>query len=155
MTLLSFDASTKKTGYSVFVDGKFKEAYLIDKSKIDDADERIHEMSIMLLKAMDYYSPSLIIIEDTYCGNNPKTQKMLNRLQGVVYCWCIQHNADFNLVMPTAWRKHIPDFPKSAKRDEAKKYSIEYVKNKYNVDKGDDVADAICIGEAGTVMFGG
>jgi len=39
------------------------------------------------------------------------------------------------------------------KREELKQMSIDYVKNHFNVDVNDDVADAICIGVAYDSMF--
>lgn len=43
---------------------------------------------------------------------------------------------------------------KNIKREQLKQESIQYVKEKYCVDVGDDVADAICIGDAVIKMFG-
>ena len=149
---LSFDASTKHTGYAFFENGKLIDAKVINVEN-SDCEMRIKEMGLLILKCMDYYNPEIVWIEDTYCGGNKSTQRKLDRLQGVVFSWCLLNDADFQLVMPKGWRKLIPNFPVSAKREEAKLYSINYVKEKYGVNVTDDIADAICIGEAAIRFF--
>lgn len=42
---------------------------------------------------------------------------------------------------------------KNIKRDQLKKEAIDYVKDKYKIDVCDDIADAICIGDAVVKMF--
>lgn len=155
--IVSLDCSTKCSGIAVWENSKYKASHIIDYSKIKDTNERITEMSKSLWKALDYYSPTSIYIEDTYCHGNPEVQKKLNRIQGVIFAWCLQHDAQFNLLMPSAWRKHIPDFPngRSVKREEQKAFSVQYVSDHYdpiNDPITDDEADAILIGEAAIRM---
>ena len=153
--LVSLDCSTKMTGMAVWDNGEYITSHVIDCSATKDTDERIIEMSKLLWKGLDYYSPSTVYIEDTYCHGNPEVQKKLNRIQGVVFSWCIQHDADFKCIMPSAWRKHIPEFPngRSVKREAQKAFSVQYVTEHYEIiPKTDDEADAILIGEAATRM---
>lgn len=154
--LVSLDCSTKCSGLAVWDDGKYVESHIVDMSNIKDAEERQKEMGVKLWKGLDYYSPSIVYIEDTYCHGNPEVQKKLNRIQGVIFAWCITHNAEFHCVMPSSWRKHIPDFPngKGVKRQEQKNFSIKYVEQKYGfTPKTDDESDAILIGEAAIRMW--
>ena len=149
--MLSLDCSTKCSGLAVWDDGKYVESHIIDMSKIKDTEERQIHMGIKLWKGLDYYNPSIVYIEDTYCHGNLDVQKKLNRIQGVIFAWCIIHNAEFNCVMPSAWRKYIPDFPngKGVKRQEQKDFSVKYVTEKYKFTPAtDDQSDAILIGEA-------
>lgn len=155
--LISLDCSTKCSGMAVWENGNYKTSHVIDYSKIKNTDERIAEMSKALWRGLDYYSPTSIYIEDTYCHGNPDVQKKLNRIQGVIFAWCLQHDAEFHLLMPSAWRKHIPEFPngRSVKREEQKAFSVQYVLNHYdpiNDPITDDEADAILIGEAAIRM---
>lgn len=148
--MISLDCSTKCSGMAVWDNGELTTSHIIDCSNIKDTDERISEMGKLLWKGLDYYSPTIVSIEDTYCHGNPEVQKKLNRIQGIVYAWCIMHDAEFYCIMPSAWRKHIPDFPngKGIKREEQKKFSINYVTDNYNITpKTDDESDAILIGE--------
>lgn len=156
--LLSLDCSTKCSGLAVWDNGKYVESHVIDKSKIKDADERQKEMGIELWKGLDYYRPSIIYIEDTYCHGNPEVQKKLNRIQGIIYAWCITHDTEFHCIMPSSWRKYIPEFPngKGIKRQEQKEFSINYVTENYGFKPTtDDEADAILIGEGVLRMCSG
>lgn len=149
--LLSFDCSTTCTGLAYWENGKYKESYIIDCRKMKDSEERCQYMSEMIWKALDYYKPSIVVMEDTYYKRNPDGYKKLNRLQGIIWGWCIGHNKEFNILMPSAWRKYIPECPngRSAKRDEQKAFAINYVSKQYKVKaKTDDEAEAILIGEA-------
>lgn len=148
--LMSLDCSTKCSGLAVWDNGKYITSHVIDLSKIKDGKERQKQMGIMLWKGLDYYSPSIVYIEDTYCHGNPEVQKKLNRIQGVIFAWCITHNVEFHCIMPSAWRKYIPNFPngKGIKRQEQKNFSVKYVTDKYGfVPTTDDQSDAILIGE--------
>lgn len=154
--LMSLDCSTKCSGLAIWENGKYINSHVIDMSNIKDVEERQKEMGIMLWKGLEYYHPSIVYIEDTYCAGNPDVQKKLNRIQGVIFAWCITHNAEFHCIMPSAWRKHIPDFPngKGVKRQEQKNFSVKYVTQKYNLTpKSDDESDAILIGEGVLRMY--
>ena len=150
MTLISIDAATKKTGVSLWKNKRYSTSYLLDCSSINDTDERIANMCKQLWKLLNDNKPDVVYIEDTYCGNNPAVQIMLNRIQGVVYAWCLTKNKKFCIIKPSQWRKYISGFPngKGAKRQELKDFSVSYVKKKYKIDCGDDIADSILIGEA-------
>ena len=154
--LLSLDCSTKCSGLALWENGKYIESHIIDMSNIKDTEERQKEMGLKLWKGLKYYHPSIVYIEDTYCHGNPEVQKKLNRIQGVIYAWCITHDAEFHCIMPSAWRKYIPDFPngKGVKRNEQKEFSVRYVTEKYQfTPKTDDEADAILIGEGVLNMY--
>lgn len=151
--LVSLDVSTKKTGYAIFKNGNYSLSGLISYEKEKDLDERLRGMSMNILSVLDIYKPQIISIEDTYCGRNPSVQKSLNRLQGVIYGWAVRNNADFNLYLPTQWRKYIDEIPTKGKRNDLKEKAIEYAVKKYKEDINDDEAEAICIGEATLKMY--
>lgn len=148
--LVSLDCSTKCSGIAIWDNGKYIKSHIVDMSKIKDVEERQLKMGLELWKGLDYYNPSIVYIEDTYCHGNPDVQKKLNRIQGVIFAWCITHDAEFHCIMPSSWRKYIPDFPngKGIKRQEQKNFSIQYVTENYKITpKSDDESDAILIGE--------
>ena len=149
INLVSIDASTKKTGISHFLDGEYTNHYLLDYSKIKDIENRFESMSIGIWNILDKIRPNIIYIEETYMHNNAQTMKILTRLQGVVYAWCINNGCKFNTITPKAWRKLLNfNQSKETKREQAKFQSIEYVKNNYDLNVSDDEADAICISAA-------
>lgn len=150
MKMISLDCSTKCSGMTMWENGKYKTSHVINCEQNKDVEERQKEMVMQLWKGLDYYCPSIVVIEDTYCHGNPSTQKKLDRIQGAIFAWCVTHNAEFNCIMPSSWRKYIDGFPngKGTKRQEQKSFSVKYVTEKYNIKpKTDDESDSILIGE--------
>ena len=148
--LVSLDLATKKSGLAYFENGKYKEYYVINYEKIDDIDERTISMGKNLISALNYYKPTIVYSEDSFKGKNPKVMKALCRLHGIVMGWCLSNDVEYQFIMPSAWRKYIPDFPngRSVKRETQKEFSIQYVIDHYGfTPKTDDEADAILIGE--------
>ena len=152
--LITIDASTQKTGICYFYNGNYKKHILLDFSKDKNMENRFLSMSKEIWKFLDDVNPNIIYIEETYMANNPQTSKILTRLQGVIYAWCMNNDCEFNTIRPTSWRKQL-NFKqgKGIKREKLKTQSIEYVLNKYNLTVTDDESDAICIGDAVLKMF--
>jgi Holliday junction resolvasome RuvABC endonuclease subunit len=145
--MVTIDSSSNKSGIAIFDNGTYKSNLLIDFSNDKSMDSRFCKMSLELIKTLNQYKPDIIYIEETVVLRNAQTQRFLTRLQGVVYGWCIINDCEFNSIRPTEYRKEL-NFKqgKNVKRDELKQQAIDYVKNKYNLEVNDDVADAICIG---------
>ena len=152
--LVSIDGSTQKTGIAYFCNGKYVEHILLDFSKDKNMENRFESMSKEIWKMLDYYRPNIIYIEETYMANNPQTSKILTRLQGVVYAWCINNYCEFNTIRPTSWRKQL-NFQqgRNVKREQLKKQSLQYVLDNYGLEVTDDESDAICIADAVIKMF--
>ena len=153
--LVSIDGSTQKTGIAYFCNGKYVEHVLLDFSKDKNMENRFESMSKEIWKMLDDYRPNIIYIEETYMANNPQTSKILTRLQGVVYAWCINNACEFNTIRPTSWRKQL-NFQqgRNVKREQLKKQSLQYVLDNYGLEVTDDEADAICIADAVLKMYG-
>lgn len=112
-------------------------------------------MSHAIWALLEIYKPDILYIEETYTSVNPQTTKVLTRLQGVVYAWCMNHKCEFNTIRPTTWRKQLSfSQGRNVKREQLKEQSVKYVLNNYNLNVGDDEADAICIGDAVLKIFG-
>ena len=152
--LVSIDGSTQKTGIAYFCNGKYVEHLLLDFSKDKNMENRFESMSKEIWKMLDDYRPNIIYIEETYMANNPQTSKILTRLQGVVYAWCINNACEFNTIRPTSWRKQL-NFQqgRNVKREQLKKQSLQYVLDNYGLEVTDDESDAICIADAVIKMF--
>lgn len=152
--LVTIDGSTQKSGIAYFCNGKYVEHVLLDFSKDKNMENRFESMSKEIWKKLDEYRPNIIYIEETYMANNPQTSKILTRLQGVVYAWCLNNDCEFNTIRPTQWRKLL-NFQqgKNVKREQLKKQSLQYVLENYRLEVTDDEADAICIADAVIKMF--
>ncbi len=119
-------------------------------------DSRFEEMSHKLWAILEIYKPNIVYIEETVVLRNAQTQRFLTRLQGIIYAWCMNHGCEFNTIRPTSWRKQLSfSQGKNIKRDQLKEQSVKYVFENYGLEVGDDVADAICIGDAAIKIFSG
>lgn len=117
-------------------------------------ESRFSDMSKAIWDVLDEYKPNILYIEETYSARNAQTTKILTRLQGVVYAWCMNNDCEFNVILAKQWRKYL-DFNQSnkVKREQLKEQSIKYVLENYNLKVTDDEADAICIADAVVKMF--
>ena len=94
---------------------------------------------------MDNRKPGIIYQEYTWVSRNPKTALMLTTILGAVRGWALANNCVWHSIAPATWRSNLGI--NKGKRNELKAESIDFVKQKLNIDvPNDDVADAICIG---------
>ena len=145
---MTIDGSTTKTGVAYFCNGKYKKHYLLDYSKNKDIDQRFETMVIELWKLLNKHKPDIIYMEDIYMANNAKTVRILTRLQGAVYAWCLQNGCEFNTIAPTSWRKLLGFKQGQETRKLMKQQSVQYIYDTYKIEVSDDEADAICIADA-------
>lgn len=145
--LCSIDASTTSTGISYFLNGEYQSSTLI---QYDDkiADSRFNKMCLAILRELDTLNPYIIYMEEAANPRNPHTQRLLVRLQGVVYSWAISHGADCEFIRPSSWRSLVGIKSKGKRKNELKIAAIEMVKSIFNITVNDDVAESILIGIA-------
>lgn len=118
-------------------------------------ENRFKNMSLAIWELLDSYQPNIIYIEETYAARNPQTTKILTRLQGVIYAWCMNHDCEFNTISPASWRRQLSfKQNRNIKRDALKKQSVKYILEHYSLGVSDDEADAICIADAVLKMCG-
>ena len=152
--LCTIDGSTVKTSITLFINGSYKDHTLLDYSKDKNTESRFSSMSNGIWDFLNVYNPNIVYIEETYMGTNAQTLKILTRLQGVVYAWCMIHNCEFNTITASNWRKQLSiQQKKGTKRKELKEQAIQYVLDNYEMLVTDDEADSICIGDAVIKMF--
>lgn len=146
--LVSLDTSTKKTGWAKFINGEFDSSGLFDFEKIANSEERFSVMSRKILDMLNNERPWIIVIEECVVVRNAAVQRTLLRLQGIVYCWCLLHDCEFNVVRPTEWRAGvgIHRSGKGSEREDLKKISISKVLELYGKEVSDDEAEAILVG---------
>ena len=105
-------------------------------------------MCLAILKELDAINPDIIYMEEAANPRNPHTQRLLVRLQGVVYSWAIVHGADCEYIRPSCWRSLVGIKGKGKCRKDLKVEAIELVKNILDITVNDDVAESILIGLA-------
>lgn len=147
------DISSKKTGICKLVNGNLKDFDLLNCSDIRDSSQRVDEMAREIIKKLNYYSPTILVVEDTWNKNNVQTTKMLSELIGVAKGWAITNKCCWNKLLPSEWRKYCGIEQGHKKRPELKQASIDYVKEKYNIEVNDDVADSIAMADGYCNIF--
>lgn len=153
--ILSFDQSTRCSGYAVFENGKYIESGVVDmnKSKLE-TDRRSFEMAKELWKIIKKYKPNHLIIEDTQQQNNVKTVITLARLQGMVIGYAEAHGVKVHILLPSQWRAALSytQGPK-VKRQMLKQQSIDYVKKNFGLELPEDECEALAEGVAAHKIF--
>ena len=146
---VSCDTSTNNSGLALFVDGRYKEHVLINKSKIKDTYERINAMCLDIYSQLEKWKPDILWIEHPQGhGSNVDMVGKLCEILGAVRMWCLIHNCEYNEICPSEWRMYAGIEQGRAKREELKQASVQYIKDKLGIDEGDDVADSIALGYA-------
>jgi Holliday junction resolvasome RuvABC endonuclease subunit len=150
MKMMSFDQSTRASGWCLFDDGEYVCSGIIDMSKSKlDTDKRSFEMAKKLWQLLKEHNPDHLVIEDTQQQNNVKTVITLARLQGMIIGYAEAHKIKVHILLPSQWRAALSyaQGPK-VKRAELKKQSADYVKEKYGFSLPEDENEAICEGLA-------
>lgn len=149
-TIVGVDASTNRSGVAVFCDGEHVAHTVIDLHKIKNINERIPMMVNEICKYINRFKPDKILMEETVLSSNTSTLKKLAYLAGGIMFYAYRHNIEFELVLPTAWRRKIGmQQDNKVKREALKLESIQAVKKEYGLDVTDDEADAILIARSG------
>lgn len=147
--VMALDTSTTKTGWSIFIDGKYNDCGLIDLSdmKKSTAEDRIPIMIKEIENIIIDYSPDIIVVENTVVSRNVSAQRFLTMLLGMIWYICINRNIEFQTVRPTEWRSWVSSEKKGNKREELKIWSMNKVNELFGfVVESDDVSDSILIG---------
>ena len=150
MKILGLDASTRATGYGLIQDGELVNHGVIDlhNSKMP-VEERIREMSVRLHDLINELSPNVIYVEEMWSKLNVQVTKSLSYIIGSVIGFGTISNIDVNLILPASWRSYIGLELGKKKREELKTEAVQFVKNKYGFEVGDDEAEGICIAYCG------
>lgn len=155
MRIMSFDQSTRVSGYSVFDDDNYIASGVVDLSKSKlETQERSFEMAKILWKIIKKYKPQYLIIEETQQQSNVQVVITLARLQGMIIGYAEAHGVKTHILSPTVWRSKLQykQGPK-VKRAELKQQSIDYVKNKYGFELPEDECESIALNDAARLKY--
>ena len=153
MNLIAIDASTKSSGIAIYKHNKLQKVDCI-KATSSDLFNRIKVMLLELKKLLQQ-NPDLeyIVLEEVRQQSlvNIKTYKALMYLQG---CICLLVHESFkhitiDFIYPSSWRKVCGiNQGRGVQRKKQKENDIKWVKDNFNLQVNDDIADAIGIGYA-------
>lgn len=155
MKIISLDVSTKSTGLAVF-DGEKLIDYKLITASSTDLIKRIQKITKEIQETIEEHTgiEKLVLEEvrpEDSVGLNTNTHRALMWAQAAIAF--MVHDSFPKIAMeyiyPGTWRKDCGiKTGRGIKRDALKKADIQFVKDNYNLDVNDDVADAICIGHS-------
>lgn len=149
--LISMDTSSNSTGVAIYIDGILSRHFLIDLKSIKNTNERISEMIKNIYKIIEDENPDIVVTELTVVTRNAQAQRNLTMILGAIYGKCLDKNIWYHSFRPTEWRSliDITKKPKGRKREDYKEWSLDVVKEFYDIEHiTDDISDAILIGRA-------
>ena len=126
MRILAFDQSTKITGYSIFDESQYVDSGVIDFSKNTNTEERSKQMGLAICNKIEEVKPDLVVIEEVAMQSNPKTLKLLARVQGIAIGFAAAHNVPLQILEPSKWRS-VLGYKQGTKikREELKQQSFD------------------------------
>lgn len=144
---VSLDTSTTASGCALFIDGKLTDTALI-RVVNKNTFERMNTMILRILQQLKEWKPDVIWIEHPQGeGRNVLVVNMLSEILGAVRAYAVTKKVDYHEINPSEWRKYAGISQGNKRRENLKEQSINYVKEKFNIDcETDDLADAIAIG---------
>ena len=146
---MAIDQSTVKTGLAIFNDAKFIKYDLIDLHKEKDSIIRFTNMCNEICIWIKKLKPNMIVFEDVSLQVNVATLRLLAQLQGVIIGCCQLYGIPYVIYKPSQWRKVLKfQQGRGIERKFLKQQSKDYVKQYFSLEVNDDIADAICIGQA-------
>ena len=154
MKILAFDQATIKTGVAWFEDTTLKGFELIDFHKIKDTKQRQQLMILKMYEKIRECEPDVIVFEDVAMQRSAGAVILLAQIQGALLGYCLEHDIVGIIYKPALWRKML-NFKQGSKvkREALKQQAVDYAKKYYDVDAGEDIADAICIGHAFAMSY--
>lgn len=155
MRILSFDQSTRVTGWAVFEDGAYKDSGVIDLHKNQDTDDRSKQMGLAICEVIKSVRPDEVMLEEVAQQSNVATVIKLARIQGMTIGFAASMDVPTHILEPTKWRSALGyrQGPK-VKRAELKQQSAEYVSKHFGFDNfSEDRNEAIAINAAAHKIF--
>lgn len=153
MNLIAIDGSTKSSGIAIYKHNKLQQTECI-KATSSDLFNRIKKMVLQINKIL-VQNPDLeyLVLEQVRQDGfkNIKTYKALMYLQGCIMLLVHQKHKhiEVQFLYPSEWRKVCQiKQGRGVQRTSQKQNDIQWVKNNFNLQVNDDIADAIGIGYA-------
>lgn len=154
MITLALDISTRSTGVAIYKDQNLIHYECISATSTNTFN-RIDKIRDRIEQLIQSYHPNKVVAESPLpadVGHNIDTYKKLTWAQGIIGDMLNKHNLKFDVMyIPSQWRKKVQIKTGPHKmRPKLKADDIAMVKNLYQIEVNDDIADAILIGRAFT-----
>lgn len=142
--IVAIDNASNNAGISVFDDGKLVYYHLYHFSG-ETIDRLVANRKLLKETVAEQWQPDMVVLEDIQYQNNIMTFKTLAMLLGNSLVVMREHNIRTETVLSKVWRSHF--LINGVTRINEKKQAIDKVKNMYDIDVNDDVAEAILLGK--------
>lgn len=148
----------EKCGYSIWEGNTLIKHGVQDfNSKNDTYETKIHNIKQWFKEIIKKEKISIVVLEDTFLrkgfGGKPigiDKYAQLNKLLGVLENYCVENELLYWIISPSTWRSECKiktkDGRKSLKREQIKANTIKFIKDTFNIDVGEDEADAMAMG---------
>ena len=151
MITMSIDASSKATGVAIFKEKELVYYECIYATNTNSLD-RINKMVARIKELYETWKVTNVIMEDVIpddVRHNQQVFKVLHYLQAAIVLMLHDYKQIVEFYVSSEWRKKCGiKTGRGITRDMVKQADIKFVKDKYNLDVNDDIADAIGIGYA-------
>lgn len=140
------------TGFSLWNKGELIEyGSLVADKKEKDIMERMSQMYFKIKDLLEKSKPDFVVLEGVQYQNSFKTLMQLSQLQGIIISLLFERNIGYVLIEPTAWKAFMKITGR--KRVDQKASAIQKVKELFNIDAEEDVAEAVLIGSWGVASI--
>lgn len=142
--IIAIDQASQKLGVSVYDDGKLVYYHLIEVTGTLAA--RLQKIYKFLREVIiSQWQPNYLVFEDIQYQDNAQTHKILGMVMGICVLAAEQAQIEHTEVLNKVWQSEFSIG--GATRVAQKSNVIKRVKEYYNLDVTDDVADAILMGQ--------
>lgn len=156
MKICGIDPSTTCSGAAIIDNGKLTVHEIFNLKKNRDTFDRIGTMIFELGDFIQKQKPDVVYVEDPN-GKSAKIAKMISNVIGGIMYACYVIDCKLEVLTASQWRSvlgiKLADGGKHLTRTDLKKEDIAWVQNRYGIKCGDDEADAICIANAGLLLY--
>lgn len=154
MIVLALDISTKSTGAAIFNDTELIH-YTCLTATSTNVFNRIDKITDQIQQLIKKYKPTAVVVQDplpAQSGHNMSVYKKLTWAQGIIGDLMNKYKLEFTYMFTSSqWRSKVGiSTGRGIKRESLKSKDIAKVKELYNIEVNDDIADAILIGRAYT-----
>ena len=150
MITMALDLSTKSAGWAIFIDNTLKNSGCITANDINVLN-RIDKITKELRELFNEYKPTNIIVEEVLPEDVKHNQQVFKALMYMQASVALEFNKDgkkLEFYTASEWRKKCGiRTGRGITRETLKAADINFVKNIYNLDVNDDIAEAILLGK--------
>lgn len=153
--IVSIDQATNNAGVSIFDDGNL--VYASQRSFFGDLNTRYVDFAQFLVhEVFNQWKPDEMVFEDIQFQNHIITFKTLAGLLGICTMLSESNKIPFSVMPNKVWQSEF--YIKGKDRNTQKRATMDKVKELFNIEVNDDIADSVLMGyyrviEKGRTLF--